>query len=168
MINEIKRVHEETSTRERLSIVRFILMQLLETLDTLTLLDAILHSTLILVFVILLRLDEILWINRTLTLLLAIDTSSEVVYCWTTFNFKSFCQRQRRIFFVREWCLQSLQQTISSAQSADWDIFFNFFEISHEFSLLFKKIIHQNADHWETQVATRESRSSETLLRALV
>jgi hypothetical protein len=59
MINEIKRVHEKASTEERLSIVRLILMQLLETLDTSTLLDAILHSTFILAFAALLRLDEI-------------------------------------------------------------------------------------------------------------
>jgi hypothetical protein len=59
MINEIKRVHEKASTREKLSIVKLILMQLLKTLDTLTLLDAILHSTFILIFAALLRLDEI-------------------------------------------------------------------------------------------------------------
>jgi hypothetical protein len=59
MINEIKRVHEKASTRERLSIVRLILMQLLETLNTSTLLDATLHSTFILAFAALLRLDEI-------------------------------------------------------------------------------------------------------------
>jgi hypothetical protein len=59
MINEIKRVHEKASTRERLSIVRLILMQLLETLDTSTLLNAILYSTFILTFAVLLRLDEI-------------------------------------------------------------------------------------------------------------
>jgi hypothetical protein len=59
MINEIKRVHEKSRSRERLSIVRLILMQLLETLDSSTLFDAILHSTFILTFVILLRLDEI-------------------------------------------------------------------------------------------------------------
>jgi hypothetical protein len=59
MINEIKRVHEKSKSRERLSIVRFILMQLLETLDSSTLLDAILHSTFILTFAALLRLDEI-------------------------------------------------------------------------------------------------------------
>jgi hypothetical protein len=59
MINEIKRVHEKASTRERLSIMRPILMQLLETLDTSTLLDAILHSAFILAFAALLRLGEI-------------------------------------------------------------------------------------------------------------
>jgi hypothetical protein len=59
MINEIKRVHEESRSRERLSIVKFILMQLLETLDSSTLLDAILHSTFTLTFATLLRLDEI-------------------------------------------------------------------------------------------------------------
>jgi hypothetical protein len=68
MINEIKRVHEKASTRERLSIVKFILMQLLETLDTLTLLDAILHSTFILIFTVLLRLDEITWIDENIDL----------------------------------------------------------------------------------------------------
>jgi hypothetical protein len=66
MINEIKRVHEKASTRERLSIVRLILMQLLETLDTLTLLDAILHSTFILAFAALLRLDEITSIDENI------------------------------------------------------------------------------------------------------
>jgi hypothetical protein len=59
MINEIKRVHEKSKSRERLSIVQLILMQLLETLDSSTLLDAILHSTFILTFTALLRLDEI-------------------------------------------------------------------------------------------------------------
>jgi hypothetical protein len=59
MINEIKRVHEKASTRERLSIVRLILMQLFETLDMSTLLNATLHSTFILAFAALLRLDEI-------------------------------------------------------------------------------------------------------------
>jgi hypothetical protein len=66
MINEIKRVHEKASTRERLSIVRFILMQLLEMLNTSTLLDAILHSTFILAFAALLRLDEITWIDENI------------------------------------------------------------------------------------------------------
>jgi hypothetical protein len=66
MINEIKRVHEKASTRERLSIVRLILMQLLKTLDTLMLLDAILHSTFILAFAALLRLDEITWIDENI------------------------------------------------------------------------------------------------------
>jgi hypothetical protein len=59
MINEIKRVHEKANTRERLSIVKLILMQLLKTLDTSTLLDAILYSTFILAFAALLRFDEI-------------------------------------------------------------------------------------------------------------
>jgi hypothetical protein len=66
MINEIKNVHEKASTQERLSIVKFILMQLLETLDTLTLLDAILYSTFILAFAALLRLDEITWIDENI------------------------------------------------------------------------------------------------------
>jgi hypothetical protein len=66
MINEIKRVHEKANTRKRYSIVRFILMQLLETLDTLMLLDAILHSTFILAFATLLRLDEITWIDENI------------------------------------------------------------------------------------------------------
>jgi hypothetical protein len=66
MINEIKRVHEKTSTRERFSIVRFILMQLFETLDMSTLLDAILHSKFILALAALLRLDEITWINENI------------------------------------------------------------------------------------------------------
>jgi hypothetical protein len=64
MINEIKRVHEESRSRERLSIVKFILMQLLETLDSSTLFNAILHSTFILTFATLLRLDEITWIEE--------------------------------------------------------------------------------------------------------
>jgi hypothetical protein len=64
MINEIKRVHEESRSRERLSIVRLILMQLLEMLDSSTLLDAILHSTFTLTFAALLRLDEITWIEE--------------------------------------------------------------------------------------------------------
>jgi hypothetical protein len=59
IINEIKRVHEKSRSRERLSIIKLILMQLLETLDSSTLLDAILHSTFILTFAALLRLDEI-------------------------------------------------------------------------------------------------------------
>jgi hypothetical protein len=59
IINEIKRVHEKASTREKFSIIRLILMQLLKTLNTSTLLDAILHSTFILVFATLLYLDEI-------------------------------------------------------------------------------------------------------------
>jgi hypothetical protein len=59
MINEIKRVHEESRSRERLLIVRLILMQLLKTLDSSTLLNATLHSTFILTFTALLRLDEI-------------------------------------------------------------------------------------------------------------
>jgi hypothetical protein len=59
MINEIKRVHEKSRSRERLSIIKLILMQLLETLNSLTLLNAILHSTFILTFAALLRLDEI-------------------------------------------------------------------------------------------------------------
>jgi hypothetical protein len=59
MINGIKRVHGKAGTRERLSIVRLILMQLLETLDTSTLLGAILHSTFTLAFAALLRLGEI-------------------------------------------------------------------------------------------------------------
>jgi hypothetical protein len=66
MINEIKRVHEKTNTRERLSIVRLILMQLLKTLDTSTLLNAILHSTFILAFAALLCLDEITWIDENI------------------------------------------------------------------------------------------------------
>jgi hypothetical protein len=66
IINEIKRVHEKTSTRERLSIVKLILMQFLETLDTLTLLDVILHSIFILAFIALLRLDEITWIDENI------------------------------------------------------------------------------------------------------
>jgi hypothetical protein len=64
MINEIKRVHEKSRSRERFLIVRLILMQLLETLDSSTLLDAILHSTFILTFAALLRLDEITWIEK--------------------------------------------------------------------------------------------------------
>jgi hypothetical protein len=59
MINEIKRVHEKSGSRERLPIVRLILMQLLETLDSSTLLDATLHSAFILAFAALLRLGEI-------------------------------------------------------------------------------------------------------------
>jgi hypothetical protein len=59
MINEIKRVHEKSRSRERLSIVKLILMQFLATLDSSTLLDAILHSTFILMFAALLYLDEI-------------------------------------------------------------------------------------------------------------
>jgi hypothetical protein len=59
MINEIKRVHEKSRSRERLSIVKLILMQFLETLDSSTLLNAILHFTFILTFAALLRLDEI-------------------------------------------------------------------------------------------------------------
>jgi hypothetical protein len=66
MINEIKRVHEKVDTRERLSIVRLILMQLLETLDTSTLLDAILHLKFILAFSALLRHDEITWIDENI------------------------------------------------------------------------------------------------------
>jgi hypothetical protein len=66
MINEIKRVHEKASTRERFSIMRLILMQFLETLDTSTLLNAILHSTFILVFAALLRFDEITWIDENI------------------------------------------------------------------------------------------------------
>jgi hypothetical protein len=66
MINEIKRVHEKASTREKLSIVKLILMQLLKTLDTSTLLNAILHSTFILAFAALLCLDEITWINENI------------------------------------------------------------------------------------------------------
>jgi hypothetical protein len=66
MINEIKRVHEKASTRERFSIVRLILIQLLKTLDTSTLLDAILHLTFILAFAALLRLDEIIWIDENI------------------------------------------------------------------------------------------------------
>jgi hypothetical protein len=66
MINEIKRVHEKSRSRERFSIVRFILMQLLKTLDLSTLLDAILHSTFILTFAALLRLDEITWIEENI------------------------------------------------------------------------------------------------------
>jgi hypothetical protein len=66
MINEIKRVHEKSRSREKLSIVRLILMQLLETLDSSTLLDAILHSTFILTFAALLRLDEITWIEENI------------------------------------------------------------------------------------------------------
>jgi hypothetical protein len=66
IINEIERVHEKASTRKKLSIIKLILMQLLKTLDTLTLLDVILHSTFILVFVILLRFDEITWINENI------------------------------------------------------------------------------------------------------
>jgi hypothetical protein len=66
MINEIKRVHEKTSTQKRLFIVKLILMQLFETLDTSTLLDAILHSTFILTFAALLRLDEITWIDENI------------------------------------------------------------------------------------------------------
>jgi hypothetical protein len=59
MINEIKQVHEKSRSRERLSIVRLILMQLLETFDLSTLFNAILHSTFILTFAALLRLNEI-------------------------------------------------------------------------------------------------------------
>jgi hypothetical protein len=66
MINEIKRVHEKSRSREKLSIVKFILMQLLETLDSSTLLDAILHSTFILTFAAFLRLDEITWIEENI------------------------------------------------------------------------------------------------------
>jgi hypothetical protein len=66
MINEIKRVHEKANTRERFSIVKLILMQLLKTLDTLTLLDIILHSTFILAFATLLRLNEITWIDENI------------------------------------------------------------------------------------------------------
>jgi hypothetical protein len=66
MINEIKRVHEKSRSRERLSIVRLILMQLLETLNSSTLLNAILHSTFILTFAALLRLDEITWIEKNI------------------------------------------------------------------------------------------------------
>jgi hypothetical protein len=66
MINEIKRIHEKANTRERLSIVRLILMQLLETLDTSTLFDVILHSTFILAFAALLRFDEITWIDENI------------------------------------------------------------------------------------------------------
>jgi hypothetical protein len=66
MINEIKRVHEESRSREKFSIVRFILMQFLETLDSSTLLDVILYSTFILTFATLLRLDEITWIEENI------------------------------------------------------------------------------------------------------
>jgi hypothetical protein len=66
MINEIKWVHEKSKSRERLSIVKFILMQLLEMLNSSTLLDAILHSTFILTFTALLRLDEITWIEENI------------------------------------------------------------------------------------------------------
>jgi hypothetical protein len=66
MINEIKRVHEKSRSRERLSIVRFILMQFLETLNSSTLLDATLHSTFILTFAVLLRLNEITWIEENI------------------------------------------------------------------------------------------------------
>jgi hypothetical protein len=66
MINEIKRVHEKTNTREKLSIVRLILMQLFKTFAMSTLLDAILHSTFILVFTTLLRLDKITWIDENI------------------------------------------------------------------------------------------------------
>jgi hypothetical protein len=59
MINEIKRVYEKSRSRERLSIVKFILMQLLKTFDSSTLLDAILYSTFILTFAALLRFNEI-------------------------------------------------------------------------------------------------------------
>jgi hypothetical protein len=64
IINEIKQVHEKSRSRERLLIVKLILMQLLETLDSSTLLDAILHSTFTLTFAALLRLDEITWIEE--------------------------------------------------------------------------------------------------------
>jgi hypothetical protein len=66
MINEIKRVHEKSRSREKLSIIRLILMQFLETLDSSTLLNSILHSTFILTFVILLRLNEITWIEKNI------------------------------------------------------------------------------------------------------
>jgi hypothetical protein len=59
IINEIKQVHKKSRSREKLSIIRLISMQLLETLDLSMLLDAILHSTFILTFAVLLRLDEI-------------------------------------------------------------------------------------------------------------
>jgi hypothetical protein len=59
MINEIKRVHEKSRSREKHFIVRLILMQLLKTLDSSTLFDAILHSTFILTFAALLRLNKI-------------------------------------------------------------------------------------------------------------
>jgi hypothetical protein len=61
MINGIKRVHGESGSRERLPIVRPILMQLLETLDSSTLLGATLHSAFTLAFAALLRLGEITW-----------------------------------------------------------------------------------------------------------
>jgi hypothetical protein len=66
MINEIKQVHEKSRSRERLSIVELILMQFLETLDSSTLLDVILHSTFILTFIALLRLDKITWIEKNI------------------------------------------------------------------------------------------------------
>jgi hypothetical protein len=66
MINEIKRVHEKSRSRKKLSIVKLILMQLLETLDSSTLFDAILHSTFILTFATLLRLNEIMWIEKNI------------------------------------------------------------------------------------------------------
>jgi hypothetical protein len=43
IIHEIKRVHEKANTRERLSIVKLILILLLKTLNTSTLFDVILH-----------------------------------------------------------------------------------------------------------------------------
>jgi hypothetical protein len=66
MINEIKRVHEKASTQKRLLIMRLILMQLFETLNTSTLLNAILHSTFILAFTTLLHFDEITWIDENI------------------------------------------------------------------------------------------------------
>jgi hypothetical protein len=65
-INEIKRVHEKSRSREKLSIIRLILMQLFKTLDSSTLLDAILHSTFFLTFTVLLWHDEITWIEKNI------------------------------------------------------------------------------------------------------
>jgi hypothetical protein len=66
IINKIKRVHEKSKSREKLSIIKFILMQFFKMLDSSTLIDAILHSTFILTFITLLRLDEITWIEKNI------------------------------------------------------------------------------------------------------